>query len=91
MVQLVRLAYASCAVLVESALAALQAKRMWRPTLVQGIPPELRQTVWLQLCGANEKRGQHQPAYYADAAIKGAQSQFAHQIELVGGRAAGLS
>ncbi len=55
------------------------------PTSPQGIPPELRQAVWLQLCGANQKREQHQPAYYADAAMQGAESQFAHQIELVGG------
>lgn len=56
---------------------------------LQGVPPELRPAVWLELSSANERRQRHQPAYYADAAMKGAESQYAHQIELVGGAGRG--
>ncbi len=43
----------------------------------------MRRRVWLQLSGANTRRQQLPPHYYADSALQGGSSPFAHQIELV--------
>ncbi|KAL4457817.1 hypothetical protein ABPG75_012682 [Micractinium tetrahymenae] len=48
----------------------------------KGVPPDLRHQVWLQLSGANARRQRLPPHYYADAALQGGGSPFAHQIEL---------
>lgn len=45
----------------------------------------MRRQLWLQLSGAAQRRLKVPPHYYADAALQGASSPFAHQIELVGG------
>ena len=51
---------------------------------MQGVPPDLRHQVWLELSGAAQRRRRHPPHYYASAALQGADSPYAHQIELVG-------
>ena len=51
---------------------------------MQGVPPDLRHQVWLELSGAAQRRRRHPPHYYAAAAQQGADSPYAHQIELVG-------
>ena len=56
---------------------------------MQGVPPDLRHQVWLELSGAAQRRRRHPPHYYASAALQGADSPYAHQIELVGGWAGG--
>lgn len=61
------------------------------PGLLQGVPPDLRRQVWMQLSGAHARRQQLQPHYYADAALQGGSSLFAHQIELVRARCVVLS
>ncbi|EFN58503.1 hypothetical protein CHLNCDRAFT_56888 [Chlorella variabilis] len=48
----------------------------------KGIPPDMRRQLWLQLSGAAQRRLKVPPHYYADAALQGASSPFAHQIEL---------
>ncbi|KAL4443069.1 hypothetical protein ABPG77_008560 [Micractinium sp. CCAP 211/92] len=48
----------------------------------KGVPPDMRRRVWLQLSGANTRRQQLPPHYYADSALQGGSSPFAHQIEL---------
>ena len=66
----------------------------WQPGLIatadeawrappQGVPPPLRRRVWLELSGANQRRGRLPPHYYASSALQGAESPFAHQIDLV--------
>jgi hypothetical protein len=61
-----------------------------QPFCLQGVPPDMRRQVWLQLSGAAERRQKLPPHYYVNAALQGAQSQFAHQIELVSLGAKGL-
>jgi hypothetical protein len=51
--------------------------------VLQGVPPDMRRQVWLALSGAAHRRQKLPPHYYADAALQGASSQFAHQIDLV--------
>ena len=56
------------------------------PACLQGVPPDLRRQMWLQLSGANVRRQQLPPHYYANSALQGGSSPFAHQIELVRAR-----
>lgn len=57
----------------------------------QGVPPDMRRQVWLELSGAKARRARAPPHYYASAALQGHESPFAHQIELVGGMSRGVA
>ena len=52
--------------------------------LLQGIPPEHRPWVWMELSGANRKKREHMASYYEAMVDMGeTSSEFLHQIELV--------
>ncbi len=50
----------------------------------QGIPPHLREHVWMAMSGAAKRRDSHHPSYYMAMRVLGRlESPFVHQIELV--------
>lgn len=54
---------------------------------MQGVPPELRDWVWMEVSGANQRRQQHHSSYFAAMArMAKHESPFVHQIELVGSK-----
>ena len=56
-----------------------------RCILLQGIPPEHRPWVWMELSGGNKRRSEHMASYYEAMVDMGeSSSEFTHQIELVG-------
>jgi hypothetical protein len=57
---------------------------------LQGVPLDMRQHIWPELAGARQRRQKLPPHYYPDAALKGANSPFAHQIDLVSSPCASL-
>ncbi len=51
---------------------------------MQGIPPEHRPWVWMELSGAKKRRSKHMASYYEAMVDMGESgSEFTHQIELV--------
>ena len=51
---------------------------------LQGIPPEYRPWVWMELSGGNKRRSEHMASYYEAMVDMGeASSECTHQIELV--------
>ena len=52
--------------------------------LLQGIPPEHRPWVWMELSGANKRKRKHMASYYEAMVDMGETgSQFIHQIDLL--------
>ena len=52
--------------------------------LLQGIPPQYRPWVWMELSGGNRRRSEHMVSYYEAMVDMGeSSSEFTHQIELV--------
>ena len=52
--------------------------------MLQGILPEHRPWVWMELSGANKRKAEHMASYYEAMVDMGeSSSEFTHQIELV--------
>lgn len=60
--------------------------RAQRLNNLQGVPPELRDWVWMEVSGATRRqRAQHASYYAAMHRMARHESPFVHQIELVRG------
>lgn len=66
-----------------TATAAGSPSPAWLHPVLQGVPPELRRRVWLEVAGADARRREAHASYYpAMLALGLHESPFVHQIEL---------